>query len=150
MEICLAFSPGGHFTEMQRIIHAFKGHDIFFVTIKVNSTRNLTNVYYLKDTAGPTKIHMMINMLIVLIQTIGIIIKKRPRLIISTGADVTIPLCYLGKFFGAKVIFIESICRINDLSVTGKLVYLISDLFLVQWENLTKKYRRAKYFGSVL
>ena len=93
---------------------------------------------------------MIFNMLVVTIQSLRIILKERPRIIVSTGADVTIPICYLGKFLGIKVIFIESVCRIDDLSPTGKIVFPIVDLFLVQWEELTKKYSKARYWGAVL
>ncbi len=150
MKICLAFSPGGHFIEMKRLIDAFKDHDVFFATIKTRTTSNLAPAYYLRDSSGLTKIHMIRNMFMVSLQSLRIILQERPRVIASTGADVTIPLCYLGKLFGAKVIFIESICRINDLSSSGKLVYPIANLFLIQWKTLTKKYRRAKYWGNIL
>ena len=149
MKICLAFSPGGHYSEMQQIMDAFNDQDIFFVTIKTKSTKNLSNVHYLRDTLGRTKFHMIFNMLFISFQSLKIIFKERPKTIVSTGADVTIPLCYLGKIFGAKVIFIESVCRVNDLSISGKLIYPIANLFLVQWEKLTKKYYKAKFWGSV-
>ena len=150
MKICLAFSPGGHFTEIQRLLDAFEGHDISFVTIKAKSTGHLSNVYYLRDTAGSTKVHMLLNMIVVAIQSLKIILKERPRIIVSTGADVAIPICYLGKLFNIKILFIESLCRVNDLSPSGKIVYPISYLFLVQWDRLTKKYSKAKYWGAVL
>jgi len=150
MKICLAFSPGGHFTEMQRVIEAFVEHDICFATIKTPSTKDLANVHYLRDSMGPTKLHMMGNMLIISVQSFRLLLKERPELIVSTGADVTIPLCYISKLFCAKVIFIESICRVNDLSLSGKIVYPIANLFLVQWEKLTKQYLKAKFWGSVL
>lgn len=150
MKICLAFSAGGHFKQMRRIIDAFEGHDIFFVTIKAESTLDLTNVYYLRDTLEPTKLHMILNIFINTFQSLRIFLKENPKIIVSTGADVTIPICYLCKFFGAKVIFIESITRVNDLSLTGKITYPIANIFLVQWEKLTKKYSKAKYWGTVL
>lgn len=150
MRICLACSAGGHFTEIQRLIDAFEGHDISYATIKAKSTENLLNAYFLRGTAGLTKIHMFLNMIIVAVQSLKIILKERPKIIVSTGADVTIPICYLGKFFNIKIFFIESLCRVNDLSPSGKIVYLIADLFLVQWEKLTKKYSKARYWGTVL
>lgn len=150
MKICLTFSPGGHFTEMRKIMDAFKGYDIIYATIKKKSTEKLPNAYYLKDTLGPTKISIIVNILIVIIQSFKILYKEKPKVIISSGADVTIPLCYLGKLFGKKVIFIESLCRINNLSYSGKIIYPIANLFLVQWEKLTKKYSKAKYWGSVI
>jgi UDP-N-acetylglucosamine:LPS N-acetylglucosamine transferase len=150
MKICLTFSPGGHFSEMRKIMDAFKGHDIIYVTIKAKSTGNLPTIYYLKDTAGPNRVSMFANMVVVAIQSLKILYKEKPDVIISSGADVTIPMCYLGKLFGKKILFIESLCRVNDLSYSGKIVYPIADLFLVQWERLTKKYSKAKYWGTVI
>ncbi|KZK42839.1 hypothetical protein AM2_2498 [Lactococcus cremoris] len=49
----------------------------------------------------------------------------------------------------AKVIFIESYARTETLSLTGKLVYRLSDLFIVQWPDLSKKYSKAKYYGEL-
>jgi len=149
MKICLAFSPGGHFTELRRIMPAFENHDICFATIEAKSTGGLTDVYYLRDSLGSTRIHMFFNMLIIAVQSLRIILKENPMVIVSTGADVTIPICYLGRLFGAKVIFIESVCRVNDISPTGKITYPIANLFLVQWEKLTKKYFKARYWGAV-
>lgn len=62
------------------------------------------------------------------------------------------PACFLGKFFfKSKVIFIESFCRIKEPSLSGKLIYPVSDLFLVQWKEMLKFYgERAIYRGAVV
>jgi beta-1,4-N-acetylglucosaminyltransferase len=72
--------------------------------------------------------------------------------IISTGAGVAVPTCFLGKFlFKSKFIFIESFCRIKEPSLSGKLIYPIADLFFVQWKNLLNFYgKKAIYRGSVV
>ena len=75
--------------------------------------------------------------------------KERPDLIISSGAAVAVPFFYLGKCFGAKVIYIEVFDRIDKGTVTGKLVYPIADRFVVQWEEQKKVYRNAVNLGSI-
>ncbi len=75
--------------------------------------------------------------------------KERPDLIISCGAAVAVPFFYVGKLFGAKLIYIEVYDRIDSSSLTGKLVYPISDRFIVQWEELKKVYKKAVYLGSI-
>ncbi len=75
--------------------------------------------------------------------------KERPDLIISCGAAVAVPFFYVGKLFGAKLIYIEVFDRIDSSSLTGKLVYPISDRFIVQWEELKKVYKKAVYLGSI-
>jgi len=59
-------------------------------------------------------------------------------------------MSYLGGFLGKKIVFIESLSRVKNPSLTGKFLYPISDLFLVQWKSLLKKYgSKAKYGGKV-
>ena len=75
--------------------------------------------------------------------------KEKPDLIISSGAAVAVPFFYLGKLFGAKLIYIEVFDRIDKPTMTGKLVYPITDKFIVQWEEMKKVYPKAINFGSI-
>lgn len=78
-----------------------------------------------------------------------IIKNERPDLIISSGAAVAVPFFYVGKLFGAKTVYIEVFDRIDKPTLTGKLVYPITDLFIVQWEEMKKIYPKAKNLGSI-
>ena len=75
--------------------------------------------------------------------------KEKPDLIVSSGAAVAVPFFYLGKLFGAKLIYIEIYDRIDKPTMTGKMVYPIADRFIVQWEELKKVYPRAINLGSI-
>ena len=79
----------------------------------------------------------------------NVLLKERPDLIISSGAAVAVPFFYLGKFFGAKTIYVEVFDRINKPTITGKLVYPISDKFIVEWEEMKKVYPKAINLGSI-
>ena len=70
-------------------------------------------------------------------------------LIISCGAAVAVPFFYVGKLYGAKLIYIEVFDRINTSSLTGRLVYPIADKFIVQWEELRRVYPKAINLGSI-
>ena len=75
--------------------------------------------------------------------------KEKPDLIISSGAAVAVPFFYLGKLFGAKLIYIEVFDRIDKPTMTGKLVYPIVDKFVVQWDEMKKVYPKAINLGSI-
>lgn len=75
--------------------------------------------------------------------------KERPDVIISTGAAVAVPFFYLGKLFGAKLIYIEVFDRINTSTMTGKMVHPITDKFIVQWEEMKQVYPKAINLGSI-
>ena len=75
---------------------------------------------------------------------IKIIFKERPDLIISTGAAPAIPFFYIGKIFGAKLIYIEVYDRLDLPTLSGKFIYPICDEFLIQWEEQRKYYKDSK------
>ena len=75
--------------------------------------------------------------------------KEHPDLLISSGAAVAVPFFYLGKLFGAKLIYIEIYDRIDKPTMTGKMVYPIVDKFIVQWEEQKKVYPKAINLGSI-
>ncbi len=131
-------------TELMQIKEAFEGYDYFLVTFKREDTKNLS-AYYVEDPKrNPLKF------LKNLFQAARVLVKEKPDVIITTGAGVVVPLCYLGKILGAKVIFIESFARIDTKSFSGMAIYPIADLFFVQWKSLLKGYgKKAKYGGSV-
>lgn len=160
MKICISIAAGGHLNQLMKIIDAFEGHDIFFVTVRAETTKNLNDfakTYYIKEphpinlfglrifTPLLALYYVYINM-----PCLKILIKERPDIIVGNGGLSTISLSYLGKLMGIKIIYLESISRVYDLSLTGKIVYPISDLFLVQWENIKEKYNKAKYWGKVI
>ena len=55
------------------------------------------------------------------------------------------------KLVGVKdvqIIYVESICRVEDLSLSARLLYLFISRLFVQWPELAKKYSpKAEYYG---
>ena len=74
--------------------------------------------------------------IVLFFQTLVILLKEKPDVVISTGALATVPVCLLAKLFKKKLIFIESFSKITSPTITGKLMYRYADLFLVQWEDM--------------
>lgn len=48
------------------------------------------------------------------------------------------------------IVFVESICRANTLSLSGLLLYHVVDEFIVQWPQLALKYPLARYIGRLV
>ena len=159
LKICLVCSHGGHLTEMLRLIDAFDGHRTFLITYDEKTTRGIRNAYPIGSyfiKIRNTKIfqlnffQLLMHMIYITLEELKIFFKERPDIIVSTGSEIAIPICYLGKILGKKIIFVESLSRVNYLSRTGKLIYPIATLFLVQWKHLATKYKKARYGGRVL
>ena len=75
--------------------------------------------------------------------------KAKPDLVISTGAGLAVPFIYASKLLGIRSIYIESITRARDLSLSGRLVYYFVDEFYVQWPGHEEKHSKAKFCGIV-
>ncbi|MBU4246304.1 MAG: PssD/Cps14F family polysaccharide biosynthesis glycosyltransferase [Nanoarchaeota archaeon] len=145
MKICLACSAGGHLTEIQQIMAAFKTHKTFFITFLREDSKNLENAYFVEDPRRNPLLFIK-----TIFQSYSILKKENPAMIVTTGAGVAIPACYFAKLMGKRVVFVESFCRVNKPSLSGKLIYPIADLFLVQWEEMLSHYgKKAKYWGAV-
>lgn len=163
MKICLECADGGHLDEMLCIMEAFNGEEIFFITFNTETTKNLeeiADVFYVPNFKPPFNIeeapHIFRNIIVIIyilnnsVRSYKIIRHCKPDLIISTGGPITIPLFVCAKLFKVKSIYIESFTRIEQLSGTGKILYYIADIFLVQWETLALKYKKAKYWGGII
>ncbi len=152
-KVIFAASSGGHLTEILKLEELFKDYNYLLVTEKTDVSKGYKdkfNMKYVKYGPCKNKLKYVLTILYNLILTIKIVICFRPDTIVSTGAQIGGFFCYIGKFFGAKVIYIESMAKIKDLSGTGNNVYKIADKFYVQWEGLADKYEKAEYLGRLI
>jgi beta-1,4-N-acetylglucosaminyltransferase len=146
-KIGLICSPGGHFTQMLQLWEAFEGYPYFLITYKEKAVSGQKNTYYLKNIGrGP------LAFIVGIIRILIILLKEKPDILFSTGSEIAIPPFYFGKFlFRTRIIYLESGAQVFRPSWTGKCVYPITDLFLVQWEPLLKQYGpKAKYVGGLI
>ena len=59
-------------------------------------------------------------------------------------------ICFLAKILGAKIVWIDSITNVEKISLSGRMVRYIADLFLVQWPELLSKYRKVEFAGTLI
>ncbi len=148
MKICIIASAGGHLTEILQAREAFERHEHFFVTFERRDAKDKLmreKKYFISDPKrNPLKFALNF------FQSLNIFLKERPDVIISTGAGMAIPMLYLGKMFGRKIIYIESMAAVYGPSLAGRAAYPIADLFIIQWKELSKFYPRAKYGGLLI
>ncbi len=156
MKIGIVISGGGHLDEVLPLLDCFAGHDVFLVTYHQKSLLKfkhpLIKETYFTKLGGSWKISIMLNALVNLRELYFIFKKEHPDILFSTGSEIAILAFWLGKFFfRTKLIFLETVTRPKSPSLTAKVLYPITDLFLVQWENLLKNFGpKAQYKGRVL
>ena len=148
IKICLVGSSGGHLTHLYMLKDFFNDKDRFWVTFDkedANSILKDEKKYYCYYPTNRNIKNLIKNTFL----AIKVLRKEKPDLIISSGAAVAVPFFYLGKLFGAKLVYIEVFDRIDKSTMTGKLVYPITDKFIVQWEEMKKVYPKTVNLGSI-
>lgn len=147
-------STGGHLNELMQLNPMFSKYDYHIITEKDKTTCVLKEKYgdkisYLKyGTRSKIFIYPFI-FLFNCIKSFFVFIKLNPKVIVTTGTHTAVPMCYIGKMFGAKIIFIETFANRNTKTLSGKLVYPIADLFIVQWKEMKELYPKAVYGGAI-
>ncbi|XP_077411248.1 UDP-N-acetylglucosamine transferase subunit ALG14 isoform X2 [Vanacampus margaritifer] len=88
--------------------------------------------------------------------SIPLIFRLRPDMVLCNGPGTCVPLCIAGLLLGilgikkVVIVFIESICRVESLSFTGKILYHFSDYFFVQWASLRDRYPKSIFLGRIV
>ena len=76
-------------------------------------------------------------------------LRTRPDVVISTGAGVAIATCYIAKLFGKRIVYVEDWCQVERPGLTGRIIYPIADLFIIQRESLRRFYPKAVFGGEL-
>ena len=134
---------------MLKLSESWQGYEIFCVTTS-EVIRERLQEYGKAYTVGECNREHPLRVILVLMRCINIILRERPDVVISTGAAVGCILCILGKLLGARVVWIDSITNVERVSLSGRMVRHIADLFLVQWPELTEQYSNVEYVGAVI
>lgn len=145
--ILLTCSAGGHLTEMRQLEPFYAQHPHFFVTFRRGDSESLAQkekVYFIERPARNP-----INTIRAFVQAWNIISQEKPRMVVSTGADVTVPVCIVAKLRGIPIVHIESFCRVRTPGLTGKIVAPLAETIIYQWPALRAYYPSGLFGGSI-
>jgi beta-1,4-N-acetylglucosaminyltransferase len=148
-KICLVCSSGGHLLLLYRLKEWWQYYERFWVSFKkadvifLLKNEKVYNAYY------PTNRNIK-NLIRNTLRAIQVLLKERPAMIVSSGAGIAVPFFYIGKCLGCKLIYIEAYERFESASLTGKLVYPITDAFVLQWNEQKIFYPKGIVLGQIL
>ncbi len=148
IKICLVGSSGGHLTHLYQLKKFWENKNRFWVTFDKEDARSILENEKVYNCYYPTNRNLK-NLIKNTFVAFKVLRKEKPDIIISSGAAIAVPFFYVGKIFGAKTVYIEVFDRIDKPTLTGKLVYPVTDKFIVQWEEMKKVYKKAENFGSI-
>lgn len=147
-------STGGHLNELMQLKLMFNKYNYHIVTEKDQTTKNLkeeydTKIDYLLYGTRTRIISYILIFIFNVIKSIYLYLKIKPEYIVTTGTHTAVPICYIAKIFGSKIIFIETFANRKAKTLSGKIVYPIADLFIVQWKEMLELYPKAIYGGMI-
>ncbi|KAI4579906.1 hypothetical protein MJT46_001274 [Ovis ammon polii x Ovis aries] len=82
--------------------------------------------------------------------------RVKPDLVLCNGPGTCVPICISALLLGILgikkviIVYVESICRVEHLSLSGKILFHLSDYFIVQWPTLKEKYPKSVYLGRIV
>ena len=146
-KVLLVSSHGGHWVQLRKMSSAFDGMDIHYMT----TTNGV------KDEVYPAPLYVIpdahldekLGLIFLSLKIFFIMFRLRPDIVMSTGAAPGFFALLIGKLFGAKTIWVDSVANVEQLSVSGRKVKRFADLWLTQWKHLAKP-EGPFYKGSVL
>jgi UDP-N-acetylglucosamine:LPS N-acetylglucosamine transferase len=147
-DLLLVCSTGGHLLQLVALTDAWAGFTRAWVTFDKSDARSLLAEEHVIFAHGPTNrsVRNLLRNLVVAWRVMGDV---HPRVIVTTGAGVAVPFAWVGKLRGAKVVYIESLSRIDGPSLSYRLIAPIADRRYVQWPELAQALPRSRFAGNV-
>jgi UDP-N-acetylglucosamine:LPS N-acetylglucosamine transferase len=148
LRVLLVCSSGGHLDHLDRLRPWWEQHERKWVTFpgadseSVLAGEDVTWAYHPTTRNIPN-----------LLRNLGlawrVLRHDRPDLVVSTGAGVAFPFFALARLFGVETVYLEVYDRIDLPTLTGRLCYPLSHLFLLQWPEQRRFYPRGVIVGGL-
>ncbi len=153
---------GGHYFELVKLYESLRNESTFcnchdFIVLTSSDSRKIdlqhVSLREIRSKNSWWK-SLMVFPLAILINIYSfflLALRYRVNSIISTGPGTSIVPIVLGKtILNAKIVHVETMCKFQDLTLSGKIIKNFSDLFIVQNEELSEKYINEVTYGGRL
>ncbi len=126
---------------------AFDGNKVVFVTPQKDAQSEVPGhrCYYVPNANQARILQVALTMVWVFL----IVLMERPDVVVSTGTAPGYFALRFGRMFGARTLWLESICHAEGHSRSTELVWPHADLILTQWPHLARD-TGPHFRGSVL
>jgi UDP-N-acetylglucosamine:LPS N-acetylglucosamine transferase len=148
VDVLLVCSCGGHLLQLVALRDAFDGRSRLWVTFDKSDARSLLRGEKTVYAYGPTN-RSLRNLVRNSALALRLVRRARPKVIVTTGAGVAVPFAWAGRLAGARVVYVESLSRIEAPSLSCRLIAPVAHEIYAQWPELARAMPRARYVGSV-
>jgi UDP-N-acetylglucosamine:LPS N-acetylglucosamine transferase len=147
IDVLAVGSHGGHWVELLLLEPALCGLSVAFLSSHATGQEDVP-AGSLFVAVPDANLRTPLKAMSCLWQVIRVIRSLRPRVVLSTGAAPGLFAVLVGRALGAKTIWVESLCGVSRLTVSGRLARCFVSRFFVQWPELAAD--DAEYHGNLL
>jgi beta-1,4-N-acetylglucosaminyltransferase len=127
---------------------AWEEFDVTWVTLAAADTKTMLANQDTVFAYGPTN-RSLRKFARNCVLAIRVVMRRRPDVMLSTGAGLAVPFFLFGRLIGARLVYVESITRVHGPSLSGRLVYPLCHEFFVQWPEAATK-PRMRFEGRLM
>ena len=149
MKVALVCSSGGHLAQLFALEPWWTEHDRVWVTFDTPDAVALLAGERAIWAHHPTTRNLR-NAWRNLVLAWRELRRERPDIVVSNGAGVAVPFFVVAKLLGMRTVYVEVVDRVDTRTLTGRLVYPLTDLFCAQWAEQVRLYPRAVDIGAIL
>jgi beta-1,4-N-acetylglucosaminyltransferase len=146
--VLLVCSSGGHLLQLLELRPAWEDFERLWVAFDKSDTRSLLAGEPVVHAYGPTNRNVP-NLLRNLALARRVIRRERPSAILTTGAGLAVPFAWVGRLFGVPTVYVESFTRIDELSLSARLISPVASRLYVQWPELAGSAGRPRFAGNL-
>jgi UDP-N-acetylglucosamine:LPS N-acetylglucosamine transferase len=147
-QLLLVSSVGGHLLQLVALRPAWSGFTRVWVTFDAADSRALLADERVVHAHGPTNRNVP-NLLRNLVLAVRVLRRVRPLAVITTGAGVAVPFAVVARLLGARVVYVETLARIDRPSLSYRLSRPFVSRTYVQWPELADALPAARFHGTV-
>jgi UDP-N-acetylglucosamine:LPS N-acetylglucosamine transferase len=141
-------SSGGHLAQLAQLRPWWQDRDRRWVTFPGRDVESLLAGEDVITCYSPTTRNAK-NAARNLGLAVKVLREYRPDVVVSAGAGVAVPFFVTARALGVRTVYLEVYDRIDLPTMTGKLCYPFTDLFLLQWEEQRTSYPKGRVIGSL-
>jgi UDP-N-acetylglucosamine:LPS N-acetylglucosamine transferase len=141
-------SAGGHWVQLGRLSEAFADSDTLYVTTVAGETAPSGNRPVAKVSDASRNEPWRI--VLAAFQLALLMLRFRPEAVITTGAAPGYVALRLAKLRGCRTVWLDSIANAEEISMSARLARPYADLWLTQWEELSRQTPGLDYWGQIL
>jgi UDP-N-acetylglucosamine:LPS N-acetylglucosamine transferase len=146
--VLLVCSTGGHLLQLLELRPAWESFPRVWVTFEKSDSMSLLTGEHVVPAHGPTN-RSVANLLRNLRLAVRVMRRQRPAAILTTGAGIAVPFAWVGRLWGVPTVYVESFTRMNELSLTARLISPVASRLYVQWPELAGDPSRLHFAGNL-